>query len=203
MPPKKLMQSNNINAKYSMSLITPLLLLFIIIVLGILAFLLYKMVNVYKSTDPPVITVINPETPIQSVNSTHYEDRNPDRKVLSDQLYPPYGRPPLYTPTISPDSTRGDLDSYHMVGYLVSDESSEDVWKLFGREKYRGGKANFYAINANKNVEGIKVFLSRDVVSGARLDDIYTIPDHLYLNHPMFSHRSYNVIPLPYSEQDL
>lgn len=200
MPPKKLVTSaTNIN---SMSLITPLLLLFIIIVLGILAFLLYRMLNVYKPTNPPVITVINPESPVQSVNSNQYDDMNPDRKVLSDQLYPPYGRPPLHVPTISPESTRGSLDSYRLVGYLVSDENTEDVWKLFGREKYSGGKANFYAVNANKNVEGIKVFLNRDVVSGARLDDIYTIPDHLNVNHPMFSHRSYNVIPLPYSEQD-
>jgi hypothetical protein len=184
----------------------PMTLILIISVFILLLAFVYFMYKTHKNTEKETIVkinIINPqkERDDNKNNQQSQISQNIDRSVLEDPLYPPYGRPPLEVATIPKISTRGSYDNYRLVGYMVSEESKDDVWKLFGKEKYRGGQGDFYAISANKNLDGIKVFLTKDTVIGDRLDNIYTIPDQIRVNHSLFNHSIYDVSLLPYNDQ--
>ena len=153
--------------------------------------------NVTKST----ATSSKQYTPIDPV-------LNRDVRVLKDELYPPYNRPStdvsrryMNEPNLNPIPTRyGSSDTYRIVGYLVSEEDKNDVWKLYAREKYRGSTSEFYASPANKNFD-MKVVLNNDSVIGPnRLKDLYDMPDELMVNHPMFSKSAYRVVSLSTSD---
>lgn len=138
--------------------------------------------------------------------------RERDERVLHDPLYPPYGRSDrastdMYmrsnvihsVPTRYPSN-----DTYRLVGYLVDEEDRNDVWKLFAREKHRGGRAEFYASPANKNME-MKVALDDKTVvgGGSVFRDLYNMPSEVRLTHPMFNQGgAYRVVELPRSDLD-
>lgn len=128
-----------------------------------------------------------------------------DRMVLQDPLYPPYNRSTTantynYATNLIPFTSRDNSDGFRLVGYLVDQEDRSDTWKLFAREKYRGGRSEFYVSPSNREND-VKVFLSNDnVVGQQKFRDIYDIPDQVSINHPMFSNHSYTVVELPKSD---
>lgn len=131
-----------------------------------------------------------------------------DVRVLKDELYPPYNRPSsdvsrryMNEPNLNPIPTRdGGSDTYRIVGYLVSEEDKNDVWKLYAREKYRGSTSEFYASPANKNYD-MKVVLDKDSLIGPnKLKDLYDMPEQVMVNHPMFSKSSYRIVSLSNSD---
>jgi hypothetical protein len=132
-----------------------------------------------------------------------------DRLVLEDPLYPPESRSTdaatqdamdahmrnrdLYVPTNDPQ------DTFRLVGYLVSGETEQrdkggNTWKLFARQKDRHN-GEFYMMPADKNYD-LKVPVKDDMVSGERLRDPYTIPDHITFKSPFLNETPYQYIPL-------
>lgn len=133
---------------------------------------------------------------------------NRDRRVLDDPLYPPLNRIDrathdavnvqvqnrnMYVPT------RDIGDSYRLVGYLVNNEEEPDKggnsWKLFARQKDRH-TSDFYMVPANKNYD-IKIPIKDEMVQGARLRDLYTIPNQITFNSPLLNKTPYEFIENP------
>jgi hypothetical protein len=125
-----------------------------------------------------------------------------DERVLYDPLYPPLNRSNTettarYIASIRPTATRDTSDTYRIVGYLVDEEDKNETWKLYAREQHRGGRADFYATPANRNFD-VKVSLDNNVITSKdKFRDMYSIPDQVRINHPMFSQSSYKVVELP------
>lgn len=130
-----------------------------------------------------------------------------DVRVLRDDLYPPYNRSSTEItrdyathPALRPLPTRDTSDTYRIVGYLVDQEDKNDVWKLYAREKHRGGRSEFYVSPANRNYD-MKIFIDNDMVSGSeKLTDVYNLPNELRLKHPMMGNSTYQVVELPKSD---
>ena len=133
-----------------------------------------------------------------------------DRRVLSDQLYPPLNRADardyisveneisrgrLYQ---NPDST---YDSFRLIGFLSSSTAQEErdaghnQWKLFGRMKNRN-VGEFYIVPAHNSID-IKIPLTQDIVRGTTLRDVYTIPNELSFQSPLLNRSPYIVSELP------
>jgi hypothetical protein len=131
--------------------------------------------------------------------------RERDERVLYDELYPPLGRSNTettrrYVTTLKPQPTRDTSDTYRLVGYLVDEEDKNGAWKLYAREQHRNGRAEFYATPSNRNND-MKVVLDNSVItSSEKLRDIYTIPNAITVNHPMFSRHDYKIVQLPKGE---
>lgn len=126
-----------------------------------------------------------------------------DVRVLHDEFYPPLNRMDADTMrnmNIYPVASRGSNDTYRLVGYLVDETDKNEVWKLFARQQYTGGRSEFYASPANRNFE-MKVTLDNNVVtSSEKFRDLYTMPDWVTISHPMFSRNQYKVIQLNQSD---
>jgi hypothetical protein len=125
-----------------------------------------------------------------------------DERVLYDPLYPPLNRSNVdttsrYIASIRPTATRDSSDTYRIIGYLVDEEDKNETWKLYAREQHRGGRADFYATPANRNYD-VKVSLDNNVITSKdKFRDMYSIPDQVSINHPMFTRSSYKVVELP------
>lgn len=123
-----------------------------------------------------------------------------DRKVLEDPLYPPLNRPNHPTAEANLQmlgdraigvSTRGDADTFRLLGYYVNTHDKTDVWKLFGRQLHaRGSQGQFYVMPSDRNQDvKIPIDSTSDTVS-PRLRDFYALPTEVRFNHPMFSAES-------------
>lgn len=133
-----------------------------------------------------------------------------DYRVLQDPLYPPLNRTDNNTfQTLQRQqserqetSVRAINDTYHLVGYLVNQEQTEDSggnkWKLIARMKDRN-TADFYMIPANKNYD-IKIHVTNDMVVGERLRDIYTIPNNVTFNSPLLNKGPYEYVEIDKSD---
>ena len=131
-----------------------------------------------------------------------------DRKVVSDQLYPPLNRTDNKTheELVKNINTRGmyiqtnDInDKYRLVAYVTNNSEERDAgnnnWKLFARQKDRN-ISDFY-MKPTDNNNDMKVTITDDIVIGDRLRDIYNIPKQLTLNSPLFNKNPYNVVEIP------
>lgn len=184
-----------------------------IVIITTLALVLAYVINLYiqcSRKECPTATqarVVCPSLELQrELRQPERADKR-DALVLNDPLYPPLNRDHtmrvnhyidntrLHSERTRPDSS----DAFRLVGYMVSSEDANDSWKLFARDTGRG-RASFYAIPSNKNND-IKVPLNQDnVVGPEKLRDIYDIPNHLVIQHPLFQNRSYNIIELDKSD---
>jgi hypothetical protein len=131
-----------------------------------------------------------------------------DRKVVSDQLYPPLNRTDNKTheELVKNINTRGmyiqtnDInDKYRLVAYVTNNSEERDAgnnnWKLFARQKDRN-ISDFY-MKPTDNNNDMKVPITDDIVIGDRLRNIYNIPKQLTLNSPLFNKNPYNVVEIP------
>ena len=109
-----------------------------------------------------------------------------DHAVLSNPLYPPLNRQALH-----------ENDTYRLLGYVVNEESCEDSWHLYGRKK-NNNQGEFYLKPSNRNTD-LKIPLTNDIINTrySRLRDIYTLPDNLVIEHPLFQGHQYSVIEFP------
>jgi len=131
-----------------------------------------------------------------------------DRKVVSDQLYPPLNRTDNNTheELVKNINNRGmyirtnDInDKYRLVAYVTNSSEERDAgnnnWKLFARQKDRN-ISDFY-MKPTDNNNDMKVPITDDIVIGDRLRDIYNIPKQLTFNSPLFNKNPYNVVEIP------
>jgi len=109
-----------------------------------------------------------------------------DSAVLSNPLYPPLNRQPLH-----------EYDTYRLLGYIVSEESREDTWHLYGRKK-NNNQAEFYLRPSDRNTD-LKIPLTNEIINTrhSRLRDIYTLPENLVIEHPLFQGHQYTVVEYP------
>ncbi len=129
-----------------------------------------------------------------------------DRAVVMDQLYPPLGRVerPIFDQLASRVAsglvgypTRGSPDTYRMVGYMVNSENKNDTWKLFGRQKFPGSSiGEYYAIPIDDRKSDMKVTIKDDMMPKDKIRDIYSLPNEVVLNSPLFSDKAYKVVEL-------
>lgn len=124
--------------------------------------------QLYESTEAPI-----------SVQARLYER---DRRVDEDNLYPPLSREKVLP-----------RDTYRPVAYLVAEEGdgttngrNGDVWKLYARERSRGGHSDFYAVSADRQFDAKVALTDDNVISQPRLRDVYNLPTSIEIRHPMF-----------------
>ena len=152
---------------------------------------------------------INSKSINNVVNNTAINDElinKRDIAVVSDTLYPPLSRNPK---PIANDylqykqdglfdySTRNNSDTYKLMGYLISSVQKDEIWNIFGRQKYSGSsQGEFYATRqCNRNV-CTKIPLTRDMLTGNKIDDYYNLPNILTFNSPLFTTDNYDVVQL-------
>jgi hypothetical protein len=131
---------------------------------------------------------------------------NRDRAVISDPLYPPLGRTerPIFDSIVNRYNsnlfnypTRGSVDTFRLLGYLVNSENKKDKWKLFGRQKYPGSSiGEYYVIPINHNTDEMKITLKDSMMPKDKLRDIYALPSSIIINSPIFDSTEYNIIEL-------
>ena len=129
-----------------------------------------------------------------------------DRSVISDPLYPPLGRTerPIFDSLIANYGnnlfnypTRGSVDTFRLLGYLVNSKNKRDSWKLFGRQKYPGSSiGDFYVIPINDNINEMKITLKDTMMPNEKIRDIYALPQSLTIISPLFESSIYTVIEL-------
>jgi len=123
------------------------------------------------------------------------EDRNfiqaRDQAVLLNPLYPPLNRQALH-----------EHDTYRLLGYVVNEESREDSWHLYGRKK-NNNQGEFYLRPSDRNTD-LKIPLTNDIINTrhSRLRDIYTLPENLVIDHPLFQGYQYSVVEFPQHNYD-
>jgi len=101
-----------------------------------------------------------------------------DRRVDSDPLYPPFQRERVHT-----------MDTFRPIAYLVAEEDNGgrgDVWKLYARERARGGYADFYAVSADRQFDAKVSLTDENVISRPKLRDVYNLPSEVRITHPLF-----------------
>lgn len=132
-----------------------------------------------------------------------------DRRVLSDELYPPTNRTTcgnhlamtqaihrrdMYVPT------QHQNDQYRLVAYLTNMEPSSvadsggNVWKLFGNESTRHVH-RFYIVPVNDNYK-IKIAITDDIVASGRLRNIYDLPQSITFKSPLLKPSPYQLTEL-------
>jgi len=109
-----------------------------------------------------------------------------DQAVLANPLYPPLNRQALH-----------EHDTYRLLGYVVNEESREDSWHLYGRKK-NNNQGDFYLRPTDRNTD-LKIPLTNDIINTrySRLRDIYTLPENLVIDHPLFQGHQYSVVEFP------
>lgn len=110
-----------------------------------------------------------------------------DRAVINDPLYPPLNR-----------NSIDFHDTYRHIGYLVNEETKDDSWKLFARSKNKN-QAQFYASSIDNNID-LKINLTDDMIRGNKLRDLYNLPDHIIVDHPLFSSNLYTIVENPQTD---
>lgn len=162
-----------------------------------------------KLIKPP--TIINKiESPRNTELSSTDSVSDRDYRVLSDPLFPPLNRTETAVHSslqqnirdrniLLPTSVRETHDTYHLVGYLVNKDATIDTggnnWKLMARMKDKN-TADFYMIPANKNYD-MKINITDEITEGARLRDIYTIPNQINFNSPLLNRSTYDFVEVP------
>lgn len=129
-----------------------------------------------------------------------------DRAVLSDPLYPPLARTerPIFDSLINMQMsgqfnypTRGSMDTYRIIAYLVNSENKNDTWKLFGRQKFPGSSiGDFYAIPIDDRKSDMKITIKDDMMLKDKIRDIYSLPSEVTIKSPLFNSGSYKIIEL-------
>lgn len=129
-----------------------------------------------------------------------------DRAVISDPLYPPLGRTerPIFDSLVNNQKfglfnypTRGSMDTFRLVGYLINSEDKKDYWKLFGRQKYPGSSiGEYYVIPIDEHKSDMKITLKDDMMIKDKIRDIYALPSEVLINSPLFQKSSYKIIEL-------
>jgi len=129
-----------------------------------------------------------------------------DRAVLSDPLYPPLGRTerPIFDSLVANYGnnlfnypTRGSVDTFRLLGYLVNSQNKKDSWKLFGRQKYPGSSiGDFYVIPINDDINEMKITLKDSMMPNEKIRDIYALPNNITLISPLFESSIYSIIEL-------
>jgi hypothetical protein len=135
--------------------------------------------QLYNSTEAPI-----------SIQARLYER---DRRVDSDNLYPPLSREQVLP-----------RDTYRPVAYLVAEEEPGiqgiqrgDVWKLYARERSRGSHSDFYAVSADRQFDAKVALTEENVTSQPRLRDVYNLPASIEIRHPMFrGNTQYKVVEM-------
>ena len=128
--------------------------------------------QLYRATEQP------------ATNSIESRVAERDRRVDQDNLYPPVSREAVVV-----------RDTYRPVAYLVAEEENKDVWKLYARERGRGGASDFYAVSADRQFDA-KVGLTDENVK-PRLRDVYNLPTAVQVSHPMFRpNATYQVVEM-------
>ena len=134
-----------------------------------------------------------------------------DLNVLLNPIYPPLARVerPIFDNLIKMNfqqSTRGSEDTYRLMGYLINSNKNDtdtggDVWKLFGRQTYRGSsQGEFYVSPVNDHQSDMKIFLKNNMMPKEKIKDIYALPSEVYLDSPFFSKNAYTINELPKSD---
>lgn len=188
----------------------PSLLLLGLVLIVLIALVVYVFFFLNKQDPSTVSQNTTKYIVVNAASNDKYDDpmlRDPviarDHRVMDDPLYPPLARQGadntralLNEPRLKPSRLTDSFDSYRLAGYLVSQEDRNDTWKLFAREKYpRRSDSDFYVSSANRNME-YKLPLTPEITS-PRLRDLYSLPDHVNINHPLFAHTPYAVVQLP------
>ena len=129
-----------------------------------------------------------------------------DRAVLSDQLYPPLARTerPIFDSLVNMQMsgqfnypTRGSMDTYRIIAYLVNSEHKNDTWKLFGRQKFPGSSiGDFYAIPIDDRKSDMKITIKDDMMPQDKIRDIYALPSEVVIKSPLFNSGTYKIIEL-------
>jgi len=133
-----------------------------------------------------------------------------DLNVLLNPIYPPLARVerPIFDNLIRMNfgqTTRGSEDTFRLMGYLVNTNKNDmdmggNVWKLFGRQTYRGSSiGEFYVSPVNDHTSDMKIFLKNEMMSKDKIRDIYSLPSEVYLDSPFFSKNAYTINELPKS----
>jgi len=172
--------------------------------------------NLSNTNNDKICLSLNEYNKLITANKTIAEKNNEvyniveirDRKVVSDQLYPPLNRTDNKTheELVKNINTRGmyiqtnDInDKYRLVAYVTNNSEERDAgnnnWKLFARQKDRN-ISDFY-MKPTDNNNDMKVPITDDIVIGERLRDIYNIPKQLTLNSPLFNKNPYNIVEIP------
>lgn len=134
---------------------------------------------------PPPPPPPPPPTPLLLPQQHHQIIQERDARVAYDEMYPPLSRAALRP-----------HDTFRPAAYLVAEEDSRDVWKLYARERRRGGQSDFYAVSADRNFD-IKVTLNHEnVQSSPPLRDVYNLPTTITVQHPMFRAPTYKLVEL-------
>lgn len=124
--------------------------------------------------------------PLNMIPISSQQMYNRDRAVIDDPLYPPLNRNSLQP-----------HDNYRMVGYLVSEESQEDSWQLYGRQM-NNNKSEFYVRPTNRNIEMKVPIQDSDFRRPSdRLRDIDNLPERTSIDNPLFNSSSYKVVTNP------
>jgi hypothetical protein len=127
-----------------------------------------------------------------------------DRRVISDPLYPAYNRTDAANyNSLQNQVSKGNLyksedslDNFRLIGYLTpSNNDTSQSWKLFARMKDRS-QGEFYISSTNTNVD-MKIPLTKDMMVGQQLKDIYTIPTEMQFNSPLLDTSPYKLTELP------
>ena len=181
--------------------------------LAIIAIFILLTVAVYIILQPkkcPIVSCPIPSYPstktyvMQSSGDT--EER--DRKVVSDQLYPPLNRTDEKNHTAIArevqaghlyQNTTDSIDSFRLIGYLTNNEPVRDSggnnWRLYARMKDRN-QGEFYITPANNNID-LKIPLTSQIVVSERLRDLYTLPKEMRFNAPMLNKGTYEFTEIP------
>ena len=134
-----------------------------------------------------------------------------DLNVLLNPIYPPLARVerPIFDNLIRMNfgqTTRGSEDTFRLMGYLVNTNKNDmdmggNVWKLFGRQTYRGSSiGEFYVSPVNDHTSDMKIFLKNEMMPQNKIRDIYSLPSEVYLDSPFFSKNVYTINELPKSD---
>jgi hypothetical protein len=134
-----------------------------------------------------------------------------DLNVLLNPIYPPLARVerPIFDNLIKMNfdqSTRGSEDTFRLMAYLINSNKNDsdtggDVWKLFGRQTYRGSSVGeFYVSPVNDHQSDMKIFLKNNMMPKEKIKDIYALPSEVYLDSPFFSKNAYTINELPKSD---
>jgi hypothetical protein len=129
-----------------------------------------------------------------------------DKAVLANALYPPLNRNPK---PIANDylkykrnglfdySTRDNSDTYRLMGYLINSANKDETWNIFGRQKYSGSShGEFYATRQCNQNTCTKIPITRDILTGNKIDDYYNLPNVLTFDSPLFTTDNYDVVQL-------
>lgn len=202
-----------------------IIILFLLIIISLITYIIIstditklfmtdvvKKENVSNTNNDKICLSLSEYNNLITTNKTTLEKRDiveiRDRKVVSDQLYPPLNRTDNNTheELVKNINNRGmyirtnDInDKYRLVAYVTNSSEERDAgnnnWKLFARQKDRN-ISDFY-MKPTDNNNDMKVPITDDIVIGDRLRDIYNIPKQLTFNSPLFNKNPYNVVEIP------